>query len=204
VRSKNSPEGRTFADEARRRQIIDCAIEVIAQEGFAKATLARIAERAELAKSVVLYHFTNKDELVEQVLATVAATSYEFVRARVASATTAWERVRGSIEAVVEFVATHPQHALAGLEGWNQARSLPGRTKLAQAIAAGPSGIEETLVEGQRSGEFGQFDPHVLAVMVQQAIDAAVLEAALRPDTDLTAFAAELVALFDRAIRRSP
>ncbi|REH46148.1 AcrR family transcriptional regulator [Kutzneria buriramensis] len=200
----NSPSGRTFADEARRRQIIDCAIEVIAQEGFAKATLARIAERADLAKSVVLYHFTNKDELVEQVLATVSATSYEFVRSRVATSSTAWERVRGSIEAVVEFVAAHPQHALAGLEGWNQARSLPGRVKLAQASAAGPSGIEETLIEGQLSGEFGEFDPHVLAVLFQQAVDAAVLEAALRPDTDLTAFAAELIAVFDRAIRRRP
>ncbi|MFD2421430.1 hypothetical protein ACFSXZ_34380 [Amycolatopsis pigmentata] len=121
-----------------------------------------------------------------------------------ATASTAWDRVRGSIEAVVEFVATHPQHALAGLEGWNQARSLPGRTKLARASAEGPSGVEQTLIEGQRSGEFGEFDPHVLAVMFQQAVDAAVLESAVRPDTDLTAFAAELVALFDRAIRRRP
>ncbi|HEX5408105.1 MAG TPA: helix-turn-helix domain-containing protein, partial [Pseudonocardiaceae bacterium] len=71
MRSNNEPSGRTFADEARRKQLVECAIEVIAEQGFAQASLARIAQRAGVAKSVVLYHFANKDELVEQVLTAV-------------------------------------------------------------------------------------------------------------------------------------
>jgi AcrR family transcriptional regulator len=200
VRSKDSPSGRTFADEARRRQLVECAIEVIADEGFAKASLSRIAQRAGVAKSVVLYHFANKDELVSHVLTAVSEASLEFVVPRAQAATTAWEGLRGSIEAVVDYIATHPKHALAGLETWNQTRSLPARAQLARD--RGPGAIEQALVDGQRSGEFTDFDPHVMAVMVTQAIDAIVLEAALDPDLDVPAFGAELVAMFDRAIRR--
>lgn len=181
--------------------MVECAIEVIAEEGFAQASLARIARRAGVAKSVVLYHFANKDELVEHVLLAVSMASAEFLPARVAAATTARDRLRAAIEAVVEFIDTHRTHALAGLETWNQARSLPGRARLAaDPEGTGVDGIRQILLDGQRTGELGEFDPHVVAVMFRQAIDAAVLEVALNPDVDLTAFAAELVALFDRAI----
>jgi AcrR family transcriptional regulator len=201
VRAKISPDGRTFADEARRAQLVDCAIDVIAEEGFARASLARIAQRAGVAKSVVLYHFANKDELVEQVLAAVSLASVRTLADRVGDAPTHWDRVRGSIEAVVGFVGTHRAHALAGLETWNQTRSLPGRSRLVgPGWLATTAAIEQTLADGQRAGEFGEFDPRVMAVMVVQAIDAAVLEAALNPAADLAAFTAELVEMFDRAL----
>lgn len=202
MRSKDSPAGRTFADEARRRQLIECAVEVIAEDGFAQASLARIAQRAGVAKSVVLYHFANKDELVEHVLAAVSEASIELVPARLAAATTAWDKLRASIEVLVEFIATHRTQALAALETGNQTRSLPARARMAaNPEAADVDGIRLLLIEGQRNGEFGEFDPHVMAVMFRQAIDAASLEIALNPDADMAAFAAELVTMFDRATR---
>jgi TetR/AcrR family fatty acid metabolism transcriptional regulator len=203
VRSKDGPGGRTFADEARRKQLIECAIEVIAEDGFAQASLARIAQRAGVAKSVVLYHFANKDELVEQVLMAVSLASFEGVPEKLAAATTAREKLRLSIEVLIEFIATHRIYALAALETWNQTRSLPGRKRLvADPAGTGVEGIRLLLLEGQRNGEFGEFDPHVLSVMFAQAIDAASLEIAINPDADLTAFAAQLVTMFDRATTR--
>jgi TetR/AcrR family fatty acid metabolism transcriptional regulator len=181
--------------------LVDCAIEVIAEEGFAQASLARIAQRAGVAKSVLLYHFANKDELVEQVLTAVSLASIESLPARLATATTARERLRAALESVVDFVDSHRAHALAGLETWNQTRSLPGRARLvADPAGAGVEGVRQILADGQRSGELGEFDPHVVAVMFRQAIDATVLEVALHPDVDLAAFTAELVAMFDRVI----
>ncbi|HJP77928.1 MAG TPA: TetR/AcrR family transcriptional regulator [Pseudonocardiaceae bacterium] len=200
MRSNNSPGGRTFADEARRRQLVECAIEVIAEEGFKQASLARIAQRAGVAKSVVLYHFANKDELVEQVLAAVSLASAEVLPARLATVSTARDKLRVLITTLIEYLGTHRTDALAGLETWNMTRSLPARTRLAEQLrGAGPDGIELLLAEGQRNGEFGEFDPHVLAVMFRQAIDAATLEFAINPDLDLSAFAAEIATMFDRA-----
>ncbi|HWE91036.1 MAG TPA: TetR/AcrR family transcriptional regulator [Pseudonocardiaceae bacterium] len=202
VRSNNRPIGRTFADEARRRQLVECAIEVIAEEGFAQASLARVAQRAGVAKSVVLYHFANKDELVEQVLTAVSMASIEGVPARIAAASTARDKLRVMIESLLGFVAEHRTYALAALETWNMTRSLPGRLRLVAEREKGADDIRDFFAEGQRVGEFGEFDPRVMAVMFRQAIDAAGLEIALDPDADLRAFAAELVTLFDRATRR--
>jgi TetR/AcrR family fatty acid metabolism transcriptional regulator len=184
--------------------LVECAIEVIAEEGFTQASLSRIAQRAGVAKSVVLYHFADKGELVEQVLAAVSLASAETLPERIAAVTTARDRLRVIIESLVEFIATHRTHALAALETWNMTRSLPGRLRLVAERQSGADDIAQLFVEGQRAGEFREFDPHVMAIMVRQAIDAAALEAALDPAVDLTAFAAELVALFDRATRREP
>lgn len=201
MRSENSPSGRTFADEARRRQIVECAIEVIAEEGFAQASLARIAQRAGVAKSVVLYHFANKDELVEQVLMAVSMASAAALPERMAAAGGAREKLRVALETIAEFIDGNRTYALAGLETWNQTRSLPGRARLAgDPAAAGVEDIRRLLAEGQASGELGEFDPHVVAVLFRQAVDAITLEVAIDPTADLTVFAAGLVAMFDRMI----
>jgi TetR/AcrR family transcriptional regulator, fatty acid metabolism regulator protein len=202
VRSKNSPGGRTFADEARRTQLVDCAIEVIAEEGYAQASLSRIAQRAGVAKSVVLYHFAGKDELVEQVLTAVSLASVELLPARMAAATGTRAKLRAALASLAEWMAAHPVHNLAALETWNQTRSLPARARL----AADPAGanVEDIrlLVEAaQRAGEVpAAVNPHVIAVMFRQAVDAISLELALDPDGDLPAFAAGLGDLFDRAL----
>jgi TetR/AcrR family transcriptional regulator, fatty acid metabolism regulator protein len=201
VRSKNSPSGRTFADEARRKQIVECAIEVIAEEGFAQASLARIAQRAGVAKSVVLYHFADRDELVERVLMAVSTASAGRLPERMAAAGGARDKLRVAIETIAEFVDGNRTYALAGLETWNQTRSLPGRARLAEDRAgAGVEDIRRLLADGQARGELGDFDPHVVAVMFRQAVDAITFEAAIDPSVDLKAFAAELAALFDRMI----
>ncbi|HET9255290.1 MAG TPA: hypothetical protein VFO16_08825 [Pseudonocardiaceae bacterium] len=59
---------------------------------------------------------------------------------------------------------------------------MPGRARLAaDPDGAGVAGIRQLLAGGRRAGEFGEFDPHVLAVMFRQAIDTAVLEVAINP-----------------------
>ncbi|HYZ02578.1 MAG TPA: TetR/AcrR family transcriptional regulator, partial [Candidatus Binatia bacterium] len=68
MRSKNSPDGQSFLEAARRAQIVACAIETLAVEGYANASLARIAERAGVSKSVIVYHFGGKDEVLESVV----------------------------------------------------------------------------------------------------------------------------------------
>ena len=144
---------------------------MIAEEGFAQASLARIAQRAGMAKSVVLYHFANKGELVEQVLMAVSLASAAPLPERMAVARGARDMLRVAIETIAEFVDGNRTYALAGLETWNQTRSLPGRARLAEdPAAAGVEDIRLLLAEGQASGELGEFDPHVVAVMFDRMI----------------------------------
>ena len=67
---------------------------MIAEEGSAQASLSRIAERAGVAESVVLYHVAGKEELVEQVLMAVSMASAAGRPERIAAQTTAMGKLR--------------------------------------------------------------------------------------------------------------
>ncbi|WP_420793476.1 TetR/AcrR family transcriptional regulator [Roseinatronobacter alkalisoli] len=47
----------SFIEEARRRQIVDAAIRVLAREGYAKAPFSCIKAEAQISKSTIMYHF---------------------------------------------------------------------------------------------------------------------------------------------------
>ena len=64
---------------ATREQIIEAAAGSFADGGWHGATLAKVGDRLGISKSAVLYHFASKGQLLDEVLAPVAAASQEFV-----------------------------------------------------------------------------------------------------------------------------
>lgn len=70
-RPRRSGEHRTSA--ASRERILDAAFEVICEDGYSGATMAKVAKKAELPVGSVYWHFENKDML----LAALIETSYE-------------------------------------------------------------------------------------------------------------------------------
>lgn len=200
MRSKNSPTGQSFLEAARRDQIVQFAIETLAEEGYMHASLARIAERARVSKSVIVYHFGTKDEVFEQVVAEVMAAAFDAVRPLVQAEPTATGKLRAYLEARVGFLGTHRQHMLALFEIWMNLRTRDGDQRFGEADAKPTvDAIEQILREGQRSGEFGSFSRAVMAMAIRQAVDGVLLQLRVHPDLDLEAYAQELVALFERA-----
>lgn len=55
---------------------------------------------------------------------------------------------------------------------------------------------------GQETGEFREFDVRVMATTIRRSVEGPVFLLAGAPETDLTAYAEELVTLFDLATRR--
>lgn len=182
---------------------MQCAIEVIAEQGFAQASVARIARRAGVSKSVVLYHFEGRDELIDQVVAEVFAEATSAVRPQVAAASSAVEELRAYIQARVRFLGTHRAYMLALFEIWTGDRTPDGRPRLDETTAESTTDvIDQILRRGQQDGEFGQFDTRVMSMAVRQAIDGVLLQLRTHPDLDLEVWAGQLVSLFDRATRR--
>jgi len=70
-RPRRSGEHRTSA--ASRERILDAAFEVIRDDGYSGATMAKVAKKAELPVGSVYWHFENKDLL----LAALIETSFE-------------------------------------------------------------------------------------------------------------------------------
>ena len=66
---------RSSNTEARRAEIIDALLAVIARHGYEKATIQAIAAQAGLAPGLIHYHFRNKQEILVSLIATMAAAA---------------------------------------------------------------------------------------------------------------------------------
>lgn len=68
------PGGRSSAKSRRTRaRILEAALQLIADAGYAGATNARIAEAARLTRGAMLYHFPTREALVEAVIEHIQA-----------------------------------------------------------------------------------------------------------------------------------
>ena len=194
---------RSFIETARRAQIIECAVEAIAELGFAQASLAQIAKRAKVSSGVILYYFAGKDELIREVVAHVFATGEAFIRPRVdGHQESARNALCAFIEASVGFIAAKPKNVLAVMNIMRAGRTEGGALRFDPTVEAPRSaGFRAILEWGQRSGEFRSFDVHVMVVTIIEALDAIPSQLAAEPDLDLKSYARNLVELFDRATR---
>jgi TetR/AcrR family transcriptional regulator, fatty acid metabolism regulator protein len=61
--SRAGDAGGTFTSAARRAQFVAAAIDTIAEVGYARASLGRIAERVGVSKGWVSYHFAARTSL---------------------------------------------------------------------------------------------------------------------------------------------
>jgi AcrR family transcriptional regulator len=185
--------------QTRRAQIVAATIETIAELGYAQTSFARIAERAGLSSTrLISYHFAGKQELVGQVVAEVYNGMAEFMCRRLAEQTTAAGTLRAYIEGYVEFVATHrtQMKALLGIFLSGALSVQPGETEL---VTVQP--VQQVLIDGQKNGEFRQFDPVVVAAAIQRSLDGVPMLIESRPDLDLAECGRELATVFELATR---
>lgn len=204
MRSKASDGGRTFTELARRAQIARCAAEALAEVGYADASMAEIARRAGVAKSVVSYHFSDKAELMGEVLRTALATYAKFMEPRMAGATSVSGKLRAYLTGTADYVAEHRSLHVAVIEIALNATSADGRPLVATMPLQAPEpSVEDILRQGQRDGEFRDFDVAVVGGVVRSAVThAMVMRHRDDPAADLRAYAEELIRLFDLGIRR--
>ena len=189
---------RTFTEGARRAQIVQAAIEVLAEAGYRGATFARIARQAGLTSNgLISYHFAGRDELIGEVAGKVIGDIAAFMTQRMAGVTGPAAALRAYIEGNAEFTAAHRAEMKALLEIFRSG-GLPHGTGTERAVL---SPLEEILRAGQHSGEFRAFDPTVMATMIQRAVDGLPFLLAAQPDLDVPAYAAEVVTTFELATR---
>ena len=62
------PLPRKLPRDARRKQLIEATIEVVAERGYARTTLTEVAKKAGLSHGLVNFHFQTKDALLTETL----------------------------------------------------------------------------------------------------------------------------------------
>jgi AcrR family transcriptional regulator len=197
----------TFTERVRRAQIVACAIEVVAEIGFAQTSIRRIAERVGVAMSVVLYHFASKDELVRAMVAEGLRSALSAIGPALAAESTAAGKLRAYIRSTAAFIDSHRTQYMAMLDIGLSYRSANGgrldQVEMDPALLAelAQLDLESILRAGQESGDFRVLDTRNVAVAVRGALNGAVLEIAGDPEFDVLAYGEELVGVFDAATR---
>ena len=209
MRSETIPLGqgdRSFIENARRAQITECAIDAIAELGYAKASLAEIARRAAVSKGVISYHFAGKRELIQQVADALMEKAGAVMLPRIFAEHSAAGMLRAYIESNLDFLAANRKLIMAVTNIAVEARDNDGKPMLdlSQTFEPAVVALKNLFGSGQENGEFRDFSTGVMAVTLRSAIDALGPLLAADPDLDLKLHAKELVTLFDLATRKSP
>jgi TetR/AcrR family fatty acid metabolism transcriptional regulator len=196
VRSGNQSgeQTRSFIERARRDQIVRAAIDTIAEVGYAKASIKEIAQRAGISGGLISYHFAGKDELLHQVVADIRAALDQSIGERAGDATSYAAGLRALLAGFVHFCAEHRTDMYA----LREIAANSAKPDLDDSIDE----LAEMLREGQEAGEFREFDPRLMAVSLNAALEAVPRELYARADTDVTTYADELAEAFVQAVRR--
>jgi TetR/AcrR family fatty acid metabolism transcriptional regulator len=192
---------RTFIETARRAQIAAAAIDTIAEAGYAGASFARIAERVGISRGLISYHFAGKDDLIKQVVHEAAEQAIAYIRPRVLAESTGPAMLRAYIQSNLAFMRDHRNNVIAMIEIARSAegrRTFYGDTAVVNAVDA----LEGPLSGFQAAGQFRpDFDPHVMAIAIRAAIEAASPLLALDPEFDIDNYSREIITVFDLATR---
>jgi len=205
ISSGKSNVERTFVDVARRAQLVDCAIDAIAELGLPKASLAEVARRAGVTKTTIFYHFANREELIQEVFASTLRQGGEFLSARTGRAASPAAELRAYIEANVEYIGAYRKQVKVLTAIAMNFTDEDGRTRLthnASVYGVSLAPLQDLLERGQRAGEFRDFTTRTMAMTIRATIDAIGPQLSVIPDLDLDAYAKDLVDLFRHATEK--
>jgi len=203
---RETPKPRTFTEAARRAQLIEAAIDTIAEVGFGRASLARISERVGISKGLIGYHFAGKDDLIEQVVLEVLEQGKAYMRPRIVDAMeTGSGFLRAYIESNLAFMREQRNSMVAIVEIERSGLTADGRERFhghADAIDEAVQVLGQHLAHYQAVGDLRpDFDPNVMAVAIRAATDAVLHRYARDPGLDIDNYAREIVTVFDLATR---
>ena len=99
---------RQARSEATRRKILDAAVALFSEVGFAATGLGDIIERADLTKGALYYHFDSKEALAAEIIEEATAAIFDKLRTTGDSSAPAMEILIHSSFAVAHMVTTDP------------------------------------------------------------------------------------------------
>jgi AcrR family transcriptional regulator len=169
--------------DARRQQILQAAVHVIAEQGLCDTGIKEVAERAGTSPALVIYYFGRKDALLGEALAFAEQRFY----AETASALAALSSARERLVRLVQLscaVGDGPEGSLdewvLWLDLWARA---PRDPEMAADRAAHDRRWRQTIAgivrQGQAAGEFAPVDADAFSLRLAALIDGLAIQVVL-------------------------
>lgn len=196
----------SFIEKARRTQIVECAIETIAEVGYAQASLGQIAKRAQISKGVISYHFASKGELLEQVIYDYYMACQAYTAPLIENQKSPIDMLSNYIESNLRFIDENRQHVFAVIEIVSNERTADGKLRFAadhDDTIFLP--IENILTLGMHAGVFREFTKlasRVMALTIRNSIDGFTIELMRNPQLNVEEYTRELITIFDKSTKK--
>jgi AcrR family transcriptional regulator len=169
--------------DARRRQILKAAVQVIAEKGLCDTGIKDVADQAGASPALVIYYFGRKDTLLAEALAFADERFY----ARTADAVAALSSARDRLVELVRCACSvgEAEHDfdewVLWLDLWARAPRDPDVARDRQAMdERWRTTIGEIVRQGQAGGEFARVDPDAFALRLAALIDGLAILVVLR------------------------
>jgi AcrR family transcriptional regulator len=182
---------------------VTAAIETIAEVGYARTSLGRIAARIGISRGLISYHFAGKDELMQEVVHEVLEQGKDYMRRRILAHSTGREMLRAYIESNLAFIREHPNDLIAVAEIARNGVVADGQHRLySYDIDEAVRALAHLLAGFQNARQFGaDFDPRSMAIAIRGAIDAAPGRLQFDPQFDIDRYTREIANMFELATR---
>ncbi|MGL6538598.1 TetR/AcrR family transcriptional regulator [Aeromonas hydrophila] len=105
-----------LSPEARRNQLMECAIEVFSRRGIGRAGHAEIAEQAKVSVATVFNYFNTREELVDEVLAEIERFVHQMLEQAYIGQGPVSDSIRRHVKLFVDAAYDQPDHASIWLE----------------------------------------------------------------------------------------
>jgi AcrR family transcriptional regulator len=190
---RQSGGGEGMADQ-RREQMLQAALEVIAERGYADTRVADVAERAGVSPALVIYYFKTRDQLLTEALRYSEDAWYEAGTQRLAAIGTA----AGRLEELIAMTCLpeedpEPNLWVLWLDLWAQSPRNHGVAAVRQKFDERWREMIRSLVQaGQDAGEFAAVDADDFAVTLSTLLDGFAVQIALEDTQVIPARAFEL------------
>ncbi|MEU5715909.1 TetR/AcrR family transcriptional regulator [Streptomyces sp. NPDC020403] len=183
---------------ALKAELVDCAVDVLVELGFAGTSVAEVARRAGISKGVVTYHFPTKEDLLSEVVTSLYREAGEQISQATGDSDSVIGELATYIRSNLTFVADHPRHVRAVMEVAANMRPANGPPGGEDPLS---DHLRELIERGQATGEAADVDARMLAMTIRAPIDAAAARAACDPTADPRGHAEHLVIIVRRALQ---
>ena len=172
--------------DARRRQILKAAVQVIADKGLCDTGIKDVADQAGTSPALVIYYFGTKDALLAEALAFAEDRFYAQTADAVAGMASARDRLVELVRCSCSVGEDDFDEWVLWLDLWARAPRDPdvARDRLAMDRRWRTT-IGEIVREGQARGEFAPVDVDAFALRLAALIDGLAILVVLR-DPEVT------------------
>jgi|SRR3954447_3418582 AcrR family transcriptional regulator len=170
------------AEEDRKRAILDAAVAVVVERGYAAARVADIAARAGTSTGTVHYYFPTKVDVLDAALQHASERSHQRHRAELVQLSNPREQLLRLIDLQLPDADVADEWAI-WLEFWNEARRRDElRERNAEIYQQWVSMIESIVRSGQEGGQFStDVDPVDFALRFAGLFDGLGIQVLLQP-----------------------